>query len=153
MSPSKSKSLPISINPTQKRMARAQFGALCYRIEDGELQVLLITSRRTKRWIVPKGWPENGLTPAQSAANEAREEAGVTGKVKQRPIGTYSYEKNMENAQTLPCIVTVYALKVTKQYDSYPEQSERRRKWFGRKKAASLVADPELARLIKAFAP
>jgi 8-oxo-dGTP pyrophosphatase MutT (NUDIX family) len=153
MSPSKSKSLPISINPTQKRMARAQFGALCYRIEDGELQVLLITSRRTKRWIVPKGWPENGLTPAQSAANEAREEAGVTGKVKQRPIGTYSYEKNMENAQTLPCIVTVYALKVTKQYDSYTEQSERRRKWFGRKKAASLVADPELARLIKAFAP
>ena len=153
MSPSKSKSLPISINPTQKRMARAQFGALCYRIEDGELQVLLITSRRTKRWIVPKGWPENGLTPAQSAANEAREEAGVTGKVKQRPIGTYSYEKNMENAETLPCIVTVYALKVTKQYDSYTEQSERRRKWFGRKKAASLVADPELARLIKAFAP
>jgi 8-oxo-dGTP pyrophosphatase MutT (NUDIX family) len=153
MSPLKSKSLPISINPTQKRMARAQFGALCYRIEDGELQVLLITSRRTKRWIVPKGWPENGLTPAQSAANEAREEAGVTGKVKQRPIGTYSYEKNMENAQTLPCIVTVYALKVTKQYDSYTEQSERRRKWFGRKKAASLVADPELARLIKAFAP
>ena len=153
MSPSKSKSLPISINPTQKRMARAQFGALCYRIEDGELQVLLITSRRTKHWIVPKGWPENGLTPAQSAANEVREEAGVTGKVKQRPIGTYSYEKNMENAETLPCIVTVYALKVTKQYDSYPEQSERRRKWFGCKKAASLVAEPELARLIKAFAP
>ena len=90
-------------------MARAQFGALCYRVEQGVVQILLITSRRTKRWILPKGWPEDGLTPAQAAANEAREEAGVTGKIKQRPIGVYSYEKHVENAESLPCMVTLYA--------------------------------------------
>ena len=153
MSPSKPKTLPLSINPTQKRMARAQFGALCYRVEEGAVQILLITSRSTKRWIVPKGWPEDGLTPAQSAANEAREEAGVTGKVKQRPIGVYSYEKHVENADALPCIVTLYALKVKKQSDSYPEQAERHRQWLSSEEAASLVAEPELARLIKAFVP
>ena len=153
MSPSKPKLLPLSIDPIQKRMARAQFGALCYRVEEGVVQVLLITSRRTKRWIVPKGWPEHGLTPAESAANEAREEAGVTGKVKQRPIGVYSYEKNVNNADSFPCIVTLYALKVKKQSDAYPEESERQRQWFCCEEAASRVAEPELARLIKAFAP
>ena len=93
MSPSKPKPLPLSIDPIQKRMARAQFGALCYRVEKGMVQILLVTSRGTKRWIVPKGWPEDGLTPAEAAAKEAGEEAGVTGTVKQRPIGVYSYEK------------------------------------------------------------
>ena len=100
-----------------------------------------------------RGWPEDGLTPAEAAAREAGEEAGVTGKVKQRPIGVYSYEKHMENAESLPCIVTVYALKVKKLRDSYAEQSERRRKWFSCEEAASQVAEPELARLIKAFVP
>jgi len=117
------------------------------------VQILLVTSRGTKRWIVPKGWPEDSLTPAEAAAKEAGEEAGVTGKVKQRPIGVYSYEKHMENAESLPCIVTLYALKVKKQRDSYAEQSERRRKWFSCEEAASQVAEPELARLIKAFVP
>ncbi|MCH1556279.1 MAG: NUDIX hydrolase [Pseudomonadales bacterium] len=117
------------------------------------VQILLVTSRGTKRWIVPKGWPEDGLTPAEVAAKEADEEAGVTGKVKQRPIGVYSYKKHMENAESLPCIVTLYALKVKKQRDSYAEQSERRRKWFSCDEAASQVAEPELARLIKAFVP
>ena len=153
MSPSKPKPLPLSIDPIQKRMARTQFGALCYRVEKGILQILLVTSRGTKRWIVPKGWPEDGLTPAEVAAKEADEEAGVTGKVKQRPIGVYSYKKHMENAESLPCIVTLYALKVKKQRDSYAEQSERRRKWFSCDEAASQVAEPELARLIKAFVP
>ena len=134
-------------------MARAQFGALCYRVEKGMVQILLVTSRGTKRWIVPKGWPEDGLTPAEVAAKEADEEAGVTGKVKQRPIGVYSYKKHMENAESLPCIVTLYALKVKKQRDSYAEQSERCRKWFSCDEAASQVAEPELARLIKAFVP
>ena len=101
MSPSKPKPLPLSIDPIQKRMARAQFGALCYRVEKGMVQILLVTSRGTKRWIVPKGWPEDGSTPAEAAAKEAGEEAGVTGTVKQRPIGVYSYEKHMENVESL----------------------------------------------------
>ena len=103
MSPSKPKPLPLSIDPIQKRMARAQFGALCYRVEKGMVQILLVTSRGTKRWIVPKGWPEDGLTPAEAAAKEAGEEAGVTGKVKQRP-SAFIAMKNKWKMQN-PCPV------------------------------------------------
>ena len=93
MSITKAVQLPLSIDTKQKSNARSQFGALCYRITDGKIQVLLITSRRTQRWILPKGWPENGITPGESAAKEAMEEAGVTGKLNERPLGVYCYEK------------------------------------------------------------
>ena len=89
MSIPKPTQLPLSIEPKQKRHARSQFGALCYRGSDGKIQILLITSRRTKRWIIPKGWPENDMTPGESAANEAVEEAGVAGKLRERPFGVY----------------------------------------------------------------
>ena len=80
---------PILIEPNQKRQIRSQFGALCYRFKNDQIEFLLITSRDTKRWILPKGWPENNMTPGQSAANEAFEEAGVKGKSDERPIGVY----------------------------------------------------------------
>ena len=145
--------LPLSIDTKQKRNARSQFGALCYRITDGKIQVLLITSRRTQRWILPKGWPENGMTPGESAANEAMEEAGVTGKINERPLGVYYYEKTLKNGENYPCIVTIYALKVKKKWVDYQEKSERRRKWFSQKGAAKRVLEPGLALLIKSFNP
>ena len=153
MSITKPVQLPLSIDAKQKRNARSQFGALCYRITDGKIQVLLITSRRTQRWILPKGWPENGMTPGESAANEAMEEAGVTGKINERPLGVYYYEKNVENGENYPCIVTIYALKVKKKWVDYQEKSERRRKWFSQKGAAKRVLEPGLALLIKSFNP
>ena len=145
--------LPLSIDTKQKRNARSQFGALCYRITNEKIQVLLITSRRTQRWILPKGWPENGMTPGESAANEAMEEAGVTGKINERPLGVYYYEKTVENGKNYPCIVTIYELKVQNIWADYKEKSERRRKWFSQKGAAKRVLEPDLALLIKSFKP
>ena len=153
MSSSKPTQLPLSIEPRQKRDARSQFGALCYRVTDGKVQILLITSRRTKRWIIPKGWPENDMTPGESAANEAMEEAGVAGKLRERPFGVYCYEKTVEAGDNFPCIVTVYALKVKMILTDYAEKSERRRKWFSRKDASKHVFEPDLARLLKSFDP
>ena len=153
MSITKPIQLPLSIDTKQKRNARSQFGALCYRISDGKIQVLLITSRRTQRWILPKGWPETGMTPGESAANEAMEEAGVTGKLNERPLGVYYYEKTVKNGKNYPCIVTIYELKVQKTWADYQEKSERRRKWFSQKGAAKRVLEPDLALLIKSFNP
>ena len=153
MSITKLVQLPLSIDTKQKRNARSQFGALCYRITDEKIQVLLITSRRTQRWILPKGWPENGMTPGESAANEAMEEAGVTGKINERPLGVYYYEKTLKNGENYPCIVTIYALKVKKKWVDYQEKPERRRKWFSQKGAAKRVLEPGLAILIKSFNP
>ena len=102
---------------------------------------------------MPKGWPENGITPGESAAKEAMEEAGVTGKLNERPIGVYYYEKTIDNGRNYPCFVTIYALKVKKTWVDYKEKSERRRKWFSQKGAAKRVLEPDLALLIKSFNP
>ena len=153
MSVTKLTQLPLLIDTKQKRNARSQFGALCYSISDGKIRVLLVTSRRTQRWILPKGWPENGMTPGESAANEAMEEAGVTGKLNERPLGVYYYEKTVGSGKNYPCIVTIYELKVKKTWANYKEKSERRRKWFSQKGAAKRVLEPDLALLIKSFNP
>ncbi len=93
------------------------------------------------------------MTPGESAANEAFEEAGVTGKLKERPLGVYCYEKIVEDGESCPCIVTIYALKVKNILEDYSEKSERQRKWFSRKAAAKQVLEPDLARLLKSFDP
>jgi 8-oxo-dGTP pyrophosphatase MutT (NUDIX family) len=143
--------LPLLIDPKQKRHVRSQFGALCYRFKNDQIEFLLITSRRTKRWILPKGWPENNMTPGESAANEAFEEAGARGKTDERPIGVYCYEKKVEFSTIYLCNVTVFSLKVQKILSDYPEKLERKRKWFSRLSAAKCVAEPGLAQLIKSF--
>ena len=131
-----------------------QYGALCYRERKGVIQFLMITSRRTKRWVIPKGWSIEGLSPADSAAQEAWEEAGVRGTVDSKDIGLYSYIKEGEKgAPDVPCTTWVYPLRVTTLKGDYPEKSERRRKWMGRKKAADAVWEPELAKLIRRFEP
>ena len=145
--------LPISLHGGRKTDVRTQFAALCYRVKAGKLQILLITSRGTRRWIVPKGWPMDGMTPARSAAQEAWEEAGVRGDVREAPLGVYSYAKETDEAGDLPCLAMLYPLRVRAMAKVYPEQNERRRRWMSPKKAASKVAEPELARLIRDFDP
>lgn len=145
--------LPIKLPKARKRDVRSQFGALVYRVKDGKLQILLITSRRTGRWIIPKGWPMLGKRPAEAAAQEAWEEAGVKGTVSDQCLGLYSYYKTRTRFGTLPCLVNVYPVKARKLSKIYPEVGQRRRKWFSPKKAAKLVREPELARLIKSFDP
>lgn len=147
------KQLPISLHGGPKAEVRTQFAALCYRVKKGKVQVLLITSRGSKRWIVPKGWPMEGKTPAESAGVEAWEEAGVHGKPKQTPLGVYSYAKEIGEDDGFACIAMLYPVKVKSLAKKYPEKDQRRRRWMSRKKAASKVAEPELRRMILDFDP
>ena len=132
---------------------RSQIGALCYRVRRGKVQVLLITSRGTGRWIVPKGWPLDGKRACDTARVEAFEEAGVSGAVRDICLGLYAYAKDIDTPEPVACMVALYPLQVDKLARKYPERGERKRKWVSRKRAAALVGEPELARLIVAFDP
>lgn len=145
--------LPMRIRATHKSDVRTQFGALCYRVENGKVKILLITSRRSKRWIIPKGWPIDKLTPARSAAREAWEEAGVIGAPVNQCVGLYAYNKTSAQNGTLPCVVMVYPVRVKSLDPEFPEQNQRRVKWFSPKKAAARVVEPELARILRDFRP
>lgn len=147
------KQLPISLQGARKGEVRTQFAALCYRVRQGKVQVLLITSRGAKRWIVPKGWPMDAKTPGAAAAREAWEEAGVRGRVTGGCLGVYSYIKAVDDTEQLPVIAMLYPIEVQMLADKYPEAGQRRRKWMSRKKAAKLVSEPELARMIRDFDP
>lgn len=128
-----------------------QVGALCWRAAKGGLQVLLITSRDTGRWIIPKGWPMHNRTEAGAAAREAFEEAGVEGEVEERCFGVYLYRKRLDNGSAVSCLVRVYPLEVRSLLKCYPETGQRRVKWFSIDKAARKVAEPDLTQLIRAF--
>lgn len=125
-----------------------QVAALCWRIEAGTTEVLLITSRDTGRWVIPKGWPIQGLSDAEAAAREAWEEAGVEGRVADEPLGRYVYDKVLESAATRRCAVAVYPLEVERLKARFPEAEERRRRWFAAGEAAKLVAEPQLRTLL-----
>ena len=128
-----------------------QAAALAWRRADGPgAEVLLITSRGTGRWILPKGWIEDGEDKAAAAAREAWEEAGIEGSVAPEPVGTYVYRKT-DDAAARPCHVTVYALAVTRQARDWPERAERDRKWVPAAQAAQLVDEPDLRALLDAF--
>jgi 8-oxo-dGTP pyrophosphatase MutT (NUDIX family) len=130
---------------------KVQYATLPYRIEaDGSLTLLLVTSRETRRWVVPKGWPMKGKKPYQAAAREAYEEAGIAGKPEKRPIGAYRYWKRRDAAFSL-CRVEVFPLQVDHLEESWPEQGERTRQWFDPETAASLVDEPGLESLITSF--
>lgn len=145
--------LPLSFKTNAKRDVRTQFAALCFRIAKDRPQVLLVTSRGTRRWIVPKGWPIEGKTPSASAAIEAYEEAGVTGKTYDTCLGVFSYNKSVANGEALPILAMVFPLKVRHMDRAYPEANERRRKWFSLKKAAARISEPELRQIILTFDP
>ena len=133
--------------------ARLQYGALCWRQGDAGIEVLMITSRDTGRWVIPKGWPMQGLAPEAAAAQEAWEEAGVEGVINPLCIGRYGYQKCLSVTASVPCAVAVYGLQVEGMAKSYPEAKERRRQWFPLQEAAGLVAEPELATIISHFLP
>lgn len=148
MSIAKTKQRPLRLADAGKRDVRTQFGALCWRKHKDKVQVLLVTSRRTKRWILPKGWPMDGATPVQAAEREAWEEAGVKGKSKPVCLGIYSYYKGIDKKTLLPCVVAVFPVKVRTIANDWPERKERKRRWVSLKKASKLVSEPELAALL-----
>nr|WP_319247260.1 NUDIX hydrolase [uncultured Celeribacter sp.] len=145
---------PVRLGRSGKDGVRTQFGALVWRYRKDKLQVLLIKSRRSKRWIIPKGWPMDGQTPMQAAAVEAWEEAGIKGRPLPICIGLYSYLKTApEEGLPLPCVVAVFPLQARWVFDKYPEAGQRKRKWMSLKKAAARVHEPELAQIIRNFSP
>jgi 8-oxo-dGTP pyrophosphatase MutT (NUDIX family) len=145
------KELPVSIPGGHGARLRTQYAALCYRVREGRPMLLMTTSRGTGRWITPKGWPIHGLSPAQTAAQEAWEEAGVIGKAVDRCLGLYRSEKVIDGKRKVPCVVLVYPVKVCKLARRYPERGERKRKWLSPRKAAARVCNPELAEILGSF--
>lgn len=129
-----------------------QYAALPWRRVNGEVQILLVTTLNTRRWIVPKGWPIPGLSPCDCAAHEAAEEAGVSGDMQSKPLGAFHYEKRRKAGDTLPCKVEVFAMEVHRQRRSWPEKALRQTCWCSTEEALARVSEPGLRRLIARFA-
>jgi 8-oxo-dGTP pyrophosphatase MutT (NUDIX family) len=110
---------------------------------------MLITSRDTGRWVIPKGWPAEREAAWDSAAREAREEAGLVGQIQKRPIGSYHYMKQFDDGFPVWCTVEVFPLEVAEQLGSWPERGERATRWFTPDDAANAVDESELGTLIR----
>jgi 8-oxo-dGTP pyrophosphatase MutT (NUDIX family) len=130
-----------------------QYAALPYRLNgNAGPEVMLITSRETHRWIIPKGWPQKGKTPHRCAALEAFEEAGVIGPVNKHSIGSFTYPKRLRNGAVVECEVRVFALEVKRQRKVWPEQREREVRWLSIGAAAKTVRHDELREIIRRLA-
>lgn len=134
-----------------KKPVGIQYAALPWRARGGRVEILLITSRETHRWVIPKGWPMKGKAPQEAAAVEAYEEAGVTGEIEAAAVGSYRYLKRLKGEEAIPIQVTVFPLQVTSQLDHWKEKDQRQSAWFRYSKAAALVVEPNLKRLIRDF--
>ncbi|WP_108816530.1 NUDIX hydrolase [Loktanella sp. Alg231-35] len=146
------KQLPLKLRTGGKSDVRAQFAALCWRIKNDKVQICLVTSRTRQRWIIPKGWPMHKQTPADAAATEAYEEAGVSGEALDICLGVYSHNKPAKVGNA-PIITMVYPLHVTHVHSKWPEKHQRRRKWMSVTKAAKKLTEPELKRIVTTFKP
>ncbi|GAB4286316.1 MAG: NUDIX hydrolase [Roseovarius sp.] len=137
--------------PPTHHAPRTQVAALCCRTgADGGTEVLLITSRETRRWVLPKGWPMADRSAAEAARTEAWEEAGVkAARVWPEPVGSYRYDKRQAGGGTIPVEVQVFRIEVAELCDSYPEAHERTRSWVTPAIAAARVDEPELKALLR----
>jgi 8-oxo-dGTP pyrophosphatase MutT (NUDIX family) len=153
---------PLCLTQKRRRMSApasngpiahtAQVAALPLTIgDDGSARVLLVTSRDSKRWVIPKGWPMKGRSARDAAAQEALEEAGIVGRTSDNPIGTYLYLKRRDR-QVAVCRVDVYVLVVEKQLKNWPEKGQRRALWLTPQEAAGLVDEPGLIGILRSFA-
>jgi len=128
-----------------------QYAALPYVETDGGIEVCLISSRETGRWVIPKGWPKADMQPHDLAMLEAQEEAGLEGTVTAVSLGHYDYRKRLHYFFSVPCTVDVYALRVERQLVDWPEREWRNLCWLSPVEAAPLVAEEGLARIIAGF--
>ncbi|MEP9373281.1 NUDIX hydrolase [Mesorhizobium sp. KR1-2] len=131
---------------------RVQVAALPWRIgTHGKVEIMLITSRDTGRWVLPKGWPEGGEQLFESAEREAVEEAGISGTMSHLEFGRYFYGKVMRSGMERRCEVLVFPMEVGDIASEWREKGQRQRKWFPAAKAADLVREPDLGELIARF--
>jgi 8-oxo-dGTP pyrophosphatase MutT (NUDIX family) len=130
-----------------------QYAALPFRrrVDTGRTEVMLVTSLRTGRWIIPKGWPMKQEAPHAASAREALEEAGIVGEVGTRPIGSYTYQKQLKQGAFVACEVHVFPLEVKRQQRTWPEKSKRQVQWFSSADAAAAVQEPALSEIIRTF--
>ncbi|MCA0368647.1 MAG: NUDIX hydrolase [Proteobacteria bacterium] len=128
-----------------------QVAALPWRLEDGQRRILMITSRETRRWVIPKGGRMVGKSDPEAAAQEALEEAGVKGDIKDHSIGVFRYAKGLKDGGQRLCVVSVYPLEVLIQLGAWPEAHQRERRWMTPAEAAEAVHEPDLAALIRDF--
>jgi 8-oxo-dGTP pyrophosphatase MutT (NUDIX family) len=132
------------------RIKIAQSAVLGYRWTKAGPQMMLVTSKGTRRWVVPKGGVKSGLKAHESAAYEAFEEAGILGRVSRRCVGVYGYHKT-NHKQGAYCTVKVYPMKVTDQLPDWPERRLRRREWVSFTVAAARVREKDLKKIIQSF--
>lgn len=130
---------------------RLQVAALPWRAAAGGLEVMLITSRDTGRWVLPKGWADKSEKLWNAAEREAEEEAGIRGDISRRDAGRYFYAKVQRIGPAVPCEVVVYPLEVSRVAEKWKEKGQRTRQWFVPETAAGLVEEPDLATLIRRF--
>ena len=135
-----------------ERAERRQVAALPWRRGEDGLEILLVTSRETRRWVTPKGGRMPGKTDPEAAAIEAMEEAGVQGDIGVNPVGAFRYAKRLKSGDDRMYVVAVYPLKVLIQLGAWPEAAERERRWMSLDDAAASVHEPDLAQLILDFA-
>jgi predicted phosphate transport protein (TIGR00153 family) len=118
---------------------------------DAPIQILLITSRETRRWVIPKGGLMKGLPPHAAAAVEAEEEAGVLGAVCPTPLGSFRYRKRRRSGASVWADVDVFPFAVTEELETWDEQHQRERRWFSLAEAAEAVDEEDLRALIRSF--
>lgn len=132
----------------------AQAGALCWRRGKSGVEILLVTTRRTGRWITPKGGLIKDRTPMESAAIEAWEEAGVRGEISDEPLGVFPTIKFRKDGSSWDRLtVELFALRVTSQEEEFPEKGQRLLRWQAQEDAAGMVRERKLQRLIREFSP
>lgn len=147
----KSERKQIFLEARAPQASRQQVAVLPFRCTP-ELEILLVSSLESRRWIIPKGWPMKGRTLSEAAAREAFEEAGIKGVICEEPAGTFVYDKRKRNGAVWRCEVEVFALEVQRQSAKWPEKTLRTHRWCDWREAAELVDDPGLADVIRAFA-
>ena len=130
-----------------------QGGALCWRREKGQLELLLVTSRRSGRWGVPKGWGLLGRPLHRTAEREAWEEAGVIGRTENRLLGLVPAPKTYRLIGEVPWLLALYPLEVEHLADDWPEQGQRERRWFAANDAAERVRPRAIGALLRTFVP
>lgn len=136
----------------KKCLRRRQIAALPFRIgAEGRLEILLVTSRETKRWIIPKGWPMSGRKDHRAAAQEAYEEAGLKGRIGKKSVGRYRYDKRLGDGSAVSCAVKVFPLEVSEERKRWPERKQRVRRWYAPEEAAALVQEDDLQSLLREF--
>ena len=120
-----------------------------YLVEGGELRLLLISSRDTHRWVIPRGRVERRFGQLGTATQEAFEEAGIIGEVGSTPLGCYTYFKRAADGTDTPAVVRVFPCKVVEQLADWPEKESRSQEWVTVDRAVRMVREKGLARLFR----